>query len=92
MRLCQYLNVCPGAQAAAISFLSLSNSGLVGGDAFALGVQLQKFPALAILDLSGNSALDNGAVAVIVKALTGKEAHIVHANILMPLHLSLSDC
>jgi hypothetical protein len=91
VRLCQYLNVCPGAQAAAISFLSLSNSGL-GGDAFALGVQLQKFPALAILDLSGNSALDNGAVAVIVKVLTGKEAHIVHATIPMPLLLSLSDC
>jgi hypothetical protein len=86
------LNVCLGAQAAAISFLSLSNSGLGGGDAFALGVQLQKFPALAILDLSGNSALDNGAVAVIVKALTGKKARIVHATIPMPLLLSLSDC
>ena len=72
-------------------FLSLSNTGL-DGNAFALGVQLQKFPALAILDLSGNAALDNGAVAVIVKALTGKTTHIVHATIPMSLLLGLSDC
>ena len=51
------LELLAGSQTSAISFLSLSGTGLVGGDAVALEEQLKKFPALKHLDLSHNLGL-----------------------------------
>jgi hypothetical protein len=59
--------------------LNLSNLGITQSGVSEALALLHMFSALKHLDLSGNAGLDSGAVAVFVKALSGKA--IVHSNL-----------
>lgn len=63
-------NLLAARQPAAISFLSLSGTGLTCTNVI-LCEQLRKLSVLQHLDLSSNDALDNGAVSRIITELAG---------------------
>jgi len=63
--------LCAGAQNAAISFLSLADTGLVCADAAALIDVLIKFSGLNHFDISANPGLGGSGVAAILASLAG---------------------
>jgi hypothetical protein len=67
VRLC----VFAAAQNAAISFLSLADTGLECSDAALLSECLMKFTALNHFDVSGNPGLGGGGVSAILSSIAG---------------------
>ena len=73
-----YILICllAGVENAAISFLSLADTGLVCADAASLSNVLMKFPALNHFDLSANPGLGGDGVAAVLASLAGTQPHV----------------
>ena len=68
--------VCAGAQNAAISFLSIADTGLACADAAALSDVLIKFSALNHFDVSANPGLGGDGVAAVLGSLAGMHSRM----------------
>jgi hypothetical protein len=83
---CNLICVCAGAQNAAISFLSIADTGLLCADAAVLIDVLVKFSGLNHFDISANPGLGGEGVAAILESLAGMQ---LHSSFFLA---SLSDC
>ena len=67
----------PGTQASSLRHLKLSRTSLQVEGVSKLAEQLQMFPKLRVLDLSGNPGLDRASISLFIDALQGKLALIL---------------
>jgi hypothetical protein len=82
----------PGTKASSLRQLKLSRTSLQVEGVSKLAEQLQMFPKLRVLDLSGNPGLDRASISLFIDALQGKLALILCLVQLPPILMVCVSC